>query len=77
MRVAGHMTFASFDLFQVEIDSPYSGLRDGYYNDFGGLPEKYWYVKGNQITKSCRMRSSGSRIHSRGIRLGRRTALES
>ena len=49
----GHITFAAFDLLQVQIDSPYSGLRDGYCNDFGEIPEKYWFVKDNQITNLC------------------------
>jgi hypothetical protein len=49
----GHITFVSFDLLQVEIDSPYSDLRDGYYNDFAEIPEKYWYVRDNQITTCC------------------------
>jgi hypothetical protein len=53
-KIVGHITFASFDLLQVEIDSPYSDLRDGYYNDFAEIPEKYWYVKDNRITKFCR-----------------------
>ena len=54
MKVAGHINFVSFDLLQVEIDSPYSDLRDGYYNDFAEIPEKYWYVKDNGITEFCR-----------------------
>ena len=53
-KIAGHITFVSFDLLQVEIDRPYSGLRDGYCNDFAEIPEKYWYVKDNRITEFCR-----------------------
>jgi hypothetical protein len=53
-NIAGHITFAAFDLLQIEIGSPYSGLRDGYYNDFAEIPEKYWYVKDNRMTKLCR-----------------------
>lgn len=38
----------------MQIDQPYSDLRDGYINDLPEIPKKYWYAKDNQLTKRCR-----------------------
>ena len=54
MKILGHITHAAFDFFQVQIDLPFSDLRDGRVIDFPVFQKKHWYVREWQITKYCR-----------------------
>jgi hypothetical protein len=53
-KIAGHITYVAHDFFQVEIDSPFSELRDGFIHDLTEVPKEYWYVQDGKITKDCR-----------------------
>ena len=53
VEIEGTITHAAYDFFKVQIDSPYSDLRDGSYHD-PEVPKKFWYVKDNQIKNLCR-----------------------
>ena len=52
-RIQAHFTYLASDLFQIESDSPFSGLRYGYFECLPELSEEYWYVRDSNITRKC------------------------
>ena len=58
-RIQGHLTYLASDLFQIESDSPFSGLRDGYFECLPELSAEYWYVRNGKITRKCQKEAKG------------------
>ena len=59
MSVQGHFSYLAPDLFQIESDSPFSGLRDGYFECLPELLAEYWYVRDSRITRKCQKEAKG------------------
>lgn len=52
--IHGHITFADWDFYEVEIDNPFSNLRAGEVLYNPETPSEYWFVTENEITDECR-----------------------
>ena len=51
--ITGRYTYVDGDLFQVEITSPFTGLRDGEFRNYP-MERKTFYIKDGRITRLCR-----------------------
>jgi hypothetical protein len=52
--IRGHYTSIDFDHFEIEIDKPFSTLRDSYIHDLPEVSQMDWYFNDGHITKRCR-----------------------
>lgn len=53
VHITGRFVFLEYNVFQIEITEPFSGIKDGCFTDLPQISEKYWYYKDDRITKLC------------------------
>jgi hypothetical protein len=58
--IIGKFTFLDCDLFEIEVTHPFTGLKDGYYDDMPVVHRKTTFIKDGQITRRCRSEAAAT-----------------
>jgi hypothetical protein len=57
--ITGRYTYLDHDLFEVEITSPFTGLKDGFFADFSTIHEAL-FIKDGRVTRRCRSEATAT-----------------